>query len=139
MTTINRAHQAGLRSRAYARLGLRSGASPAEIKVAYRGSRKRFHPDRAGDEGLATFLSIQAAYEALLTELRGRRRSSAIGPRPPPRWLGPSAALSPTRLGPTGLGRPKGSPHGKGARWYWEGVRAKRIEAVDRDGRRHRP
>jgi hypothetical protein len=136
MTTMNRAHQSGLRSGAYARLGLRPGASTAEIKVAYRRLAKRFHPDRAGDEGLGTFLAIHAAYEALLTRAPSatpmvRHRPAAAAPmawpvrraHPNPTW---SYAARP----------PAGQPSWEGARWYWEGVRANASERSDRDGPR---
>ena len=124
MTTVNRTHQSALRSGAYARLGLRPGASPMEIKVAYRRLAKRFHPDRAGDEGLATFLSIQAAYEALLTRAPSatpmvHHRPAASAPMarpvrradPNPTWTYAARSL-------------EGQPSWEGARWYWEGVRA---------------
>jgi curved DNA-binding protein CbpA len=123
MTRINRTHRSGLRSSAYARLGLRPGASPNEIKVAYRRLAKRYHPDRAGDEGLATFLSIQAAYEALLTRapsatpiVRYRPAASAPIARPVRR-----ARRNPTW---TYVAQPpERQPAWEGARWYWEGVR----------------
>ena len=122
MTTINRTPQSGLRSGAYARLGLRPGASPAEIKVAYRRLAKRFHPDRAGDEGLATFLSIQAAYEALLT-----RAPSPIFRHQPPASASMARPVRRAHPNPTWtyVARPlEGQRAWEGARWYWEGVRA---------------
>ena len=139
MTTINRAHQSGLRSGAYTRLGLRPGASPAEIKVAYRQLAKRFHPDRAGDEGLGTFLAIQAAYEALLTRapwatpiVRDRHAAAAPMARPVRR-----AHPNPTW---TYAARPpEGQPTWEGARWYWEGVRANAAKRSDRDGQQRKP
>jgi hypothetical protein len=134
MTTINRAHRSG----AYARLGLRPGASPAEIKVAYRRLAKRFHPDRAGEEGIATFLAIQAAYEALLARgptvvpiPRGRPPAATPMARPVRR-----ARHDPTR---TYAARPPaGQPSWEGARWYWEGVRANASKRSDRDRPGHK-
>jgi hypothetical protein len=136
MTTMNRAHESGLRSGAYARLGLRPGASAAEIKVAYRRLAKRFHPDRAGDESTGTFLAIQAAYEDLLTRAPSatpivRHRPAAAAPmarpvrraRPNPTWTYTARP-------------PAGQPSWEGGLWYWEGVRANSAERSDRDGPR---
>jgi hypothetical protein len=138
MTTTKRTHKSGLRSSAYARLGLRPGASPTEIKVAYRRLAKRYHPDRAGDEGLATFLSIQAAYEALLTRapsvppmVRYRPPSSGPMARPAQR-----AHANPTW---TYVARPpEGQPAWEGARWYWDGVRANAAKRSTATGRTSR-
>lgn len=47
----------------YAALGLRRGASDAEIKKAYRSMAMKHHPDRGGDE--KKFKEISQAYEAL--------------------------------------------------------------------------
>ena len=47
----------------YSTLGLKRGASDAEIKKAYRSLAMKHHPDRGGDE--KKFKEISAAYEAL--------------------------------------------------------------------------
>jgi curved DNA-binding protein len=47
----------------YAVLGLNRGASPEEIKKAYRSLAMKHHPDRGGNE--AKFKEIAAAYELL--------------------------------------------------------------------------
>jgi len=62
----------------YRTLGLEPGASPAEIKRAYRRLAKAFHPDSAGEAALPRFLAIHEAYDRLTT---GRR--AARGGAPP--------------------------------------------------------
>lgn len=47
----------------YSTLGLKRGASDAEIKKAYRSLAMKHHPDRGGDEKV--FKEISTAYEAL--------------------------------------------------------------------------
>lgn len=47
----------------YATLGLKRGASPEEIKKAYRSMAMKHHPDRGGDE--KKFKEISQAYEFL--------------------------------------------------------------------------
>ena len=56
----------------HAILGLPRGASPAEIKAAYRRLAKAFHPDTAGEAAVPRFLAIQAAYETLIGPAPGR-------------------------------------------------------------------
>ncbi len=62
----------------YAILGVKPGASPAEIHTAYREAAQKFHPDKVSHLGeefqvLAQkrFVEIQAAYEMLKNEKRG--------------------------------------------------------------------
>src|SRR5688572_30298828 len=52
-------------------LGLAPGATPAEVKRAYRRLAKVFHPDAAGPEAMPRFLAIQAAYERLTGQAPG--------------------------------------------------------------------
>lgn len=47
----------------YSTLGLQPGASPEEIKKAFKKAAMKHHPDRGGDE--ATFKKINEAYEVL--------------------------------------------------------------------------
>jgi curved DNA-binding protein CbpA len=64
-------------------LGLPPGASPAEVKRAYRALAKRHHPDAAGPAATARFLAIQQAYESISAAGRrgGRRPATARGER----------------------------------------------------------
>jgi hypothetical protein len=77
----------------YQTLGLSQGATPAEIKRAYRRLAKAYHPDSAGERALPRFLAIQAAYERLTTgqpggpPASGRPQSSPRRPASP----GPTA------------------------------------------------
>jgi hypothetical protein len=79
----------------YRALGLEPGATPAEIKRAYRRLAKAYHPDSAGERALPRFLAIQAAYERLSAgqpgatgsagrDPGGRRGSRPAPPSPPP-------------------------------------------------------
>jgi curved DNA-binding protein CbpA len=50
----------------YKVLGLKAGASPDEIRNAYRRMVKKYHPDRNPSASAATqFIAVQAAYEQL--------------------------------------------------------------------------
>lgn len=51
-------------------LGLDPGASPEQIRAAYRRHAKRTHPDTSGSAGTEEFRKVQEAYEALRTPLR---------------------------------------------------------------------
>ena len=67
----------------YRTLGLNPGATPAEIKRAYRRLAKAYHPDSAGERALPRFLAIQAAYERLTAGQPGGagiRGARAVGP-----------------------------------------------------------
>jgi hypothetical protein len=57
----------------YRTLGLAPGASPDEIRRAYRRLAKANHPDSAGEAALPRFLAIQQAYEMLVAARTGRR------------------------------------------------------------------
>lgn len=57
-------------SEAYSILGLRSDATSAEVKAAYRRRVTEVHPDQGGSA--AEFIKVRAAYEILLAFLRER-------------------------------------------------------------------
>jgi DnaJ-domain-containing protein 1 len=62
----------------YAVLGLAPGASPREIKAAFRRLAMKHHPDRnlGDEEAVVRFRAIRAAYEALRGERSGMRRGN---------------------------------------------------------------
>ncbi|HEY7935994.1 MAG TPA: DnaJ domain-containing protein [Candidatus Limnocylindrales bacterium] len=86
----------------YRALGLEPGATPAEIKRAYRRLAKAYHPDSAGERALPRFLAIQAAYERLSAGQPGAtgsaardpasRRGARPAPPPPPQPSRPWSA-----------------------------------------------
>ena len=121
MATIGR--PAGV-ANPYSQLGLAPGSSLAEVKRAYRRLSMRFHPDRAGPESLQAFLAVKAAYERIVAHpsfaVPGDRRPSS-GSR--------TTVARPVRRAPPMAARPAAPPAARsswpGARWYWEGVRAR--------------
>ena len=60
----------------YKVLGLEKGATPEEIKAAYRKMATKYHPDRGGDAWI--FQQIQAAYD----ELTGKKQVAKPKPKP---------------------------------------------------------
>lgn len=129
MTTVRSARVAS----PYARLGLASGASLAEVKRAYRRLAMNFHPDRAGSESLETFLAIKAAYEWILAH------PSSADPRAGrPGPARPTTGTYRVRSAPRTPARPAPPPAARsswpGGRWYWEGIR-ERASRQRRDDR----
>jgi hypothetical protein len=78
----------------YAVLGVRPGSPERELAAAYREQAKRWHPDRAGEEGAQRMAEINAAYDLVRAAARHR------GPVRPARgghWLSATLRLA---LGP---------------------------------------
>ena len=104
----------------YRVLGLPAGATPADVKRAYRALAKQFHPDSAGPSALPRFLAIQEAYEALTGDRApgGAARAAARASSRP--WTADSDRARATRdtyrarrTRPTG-GRPGGAGRAAG-------------------------
>jgi len=82
-------------------LGVAPGASPDEVRRAYRRAARQLHPDAAGGGNAALFRLVTAAYEQLLA---GDSAPPAPVPAPPPpepeevRWddLTTTATTAPT-------------------------------------------
>jgi curved DNA-binding protein len=66
----------------YATLGLKRGATPEEIKKAYRSLAMKHHPDRGGDE--AKFKEISTAYDVLSTPEKKNLVDMGIDPNAQP-------------------------------------------------------
>ena len=94
----------------YRILGLSPGATPAEVKRAYRVLAKANHPDSAGERALPRFLAIQAAYEQLTASrvrATGRTRTAS---RPSEAWRADPGRARDAR----GSGRAPGSEQADG-------------------------
>jgi curved DNA-binding protein CbpA len=65
-------------------LGVQAGASPEEIKAAYKHMASRWHPDRHGDDPAAAtfFRLIREAYEELQKPPEPARKAHGV-----PSWL----------------------------------------------------
>jgi curved DNA-binding protein len=63
----------------YETLGLKRGASEADIKKAYRSMAMKHHPDRGGDE--KKFKEISAAYEILSDPQKKQMYDMGVDPR----------------------------------------------------------
>ena len=67
----------------YAVLGLSPGASLDEAARAYRRLAKEWHPDRAGESGMARMIGLNVAYELLRAEQRPGARVAVTPPSAP--------------------------------------------------------
>ncbi|AFY65361.1 J domain-containing protein [Geitlerinema sp. PCC 7407] len=69
----------------YRVLGLRSGASFAEIKASYRRLARQYHPDvNAGDQrAKEKFIELTAAYQQLLTAVQPQNQGAETAERSP--------------------------------------------------------
>jgi len=111
----------------YEVLGLRRGATPREIRAAYRALARQHHPDLTADAGSAErMIEVNAAWESLRLVLRSGAGPTVYDPAP-----GSAAATAPPdkrhirtgkggvevvwRVGPNGQGAagpPPGRPSG---------------------------
>jgi hypothetical protein len=99
----------------YRTLGLAPGASPDEIRRAYRRLAKANHPDSAGEAALPRFLAIQQAYEMLVAARTGRRPAAgAARSTPTDPWSADPGRGRATR-DPNGRRRSAGSGSGSRA------------------------
>ncbi len=75
-------------------LGLRSGASFAEIKASYRRLARQYHPDvNTGDQGAKEkFIELTAAYQQLLNAMQSKEQGAEAAAGSPP-----AAASSPVK------------------------------------------
>jgi len=73
-------------------LGLDAGASLDDAARAYRQLAKRWHPDRAGEEGAARMIELNVAYELLRSAALSHKK--ADGPAATATSGGPGAWLS---------------------------------------------
>jgi hypothetical protein len=77
----------------HAVLELNAGASLDEAARAYRRLAKRWHPDRAGEEGAARMSELNVAYELLRSAMHGHKvargpvAAAAATPGAPGAWL----------------------------------------------------
>lgn len=67
----------------YAILGVRPGASPDDVKTAYRKLARRYHPDMEDTADATRFREIQEAYETLMNPERRRAYDLTVGERIP--------------------------------------------------------
>ena len=100
----------------YRVLGLSTGASPAEVKRAYRRLAKANHPDSAGVAALPRFLEIQRAYETLAagTWRPGTRRPTSGAASEPWRADPGRTRSTPGAQSPGSSGGRSGSRRGAG-------------------------
>jgi DnaJ domain len=78
----------------FAVLGVKRGASAAEVSAAYRRLAKRWHPDRGGgDRAAGRMAEINAAYDLLRSERWLEQRTSPAPAPPAPRRGAPGAWL----------------------------------------------
>ena len=107
----------------YSRLGLRPGASLADVRRAYRRLSMRFHPDTAGTGSLQAFLAVKAAYEWIVAHPSlaepGDRRPGSVTRTSVARPVRRARAMA-TRPAPPPSAARSSWP---GGRWYWEGIR----------------
>ena len=88
-------------ARSYQVLGLEPGASPAEIRSAYKRLMRQHHPDLAApadrDEATIRSQEIIAAYHHLIGQIDGKSQTSSGQSQPPPRQDSPPPRQDPPK------------------------------------------
>ena len=112
----------------YAILGVEPGASPDEIRGAYRRAARASHPDlHPGDaSAIDRFKRVQAAYDVLGDPVR---RAAYDAPPAPTSSAPPPRAPTPPAPTPTAAAPPVSEPPVSLARELGETVRAIRVMA----------
>lgn len=78
-------------------LGLTRSASVADVRAARRRLAREAHPDHGGDPARMT--ALNAAVDAAIAHLTGRRPLPPIPPQPPPPSTGTTSSSRPRRSG----------------------------------------
>jgi DnaJ-class molecular chaperone len=135
MATIGEAASPGRVTSAYTRLGLRPGASVADIRRAYRRQVMRLHPDIAGNGHVTEFLAIKSAYESLLAQPRSAMPDAWRTSSPGGTVVYTPASRS-RRRQRAGSALPEWRERAgawSGGRWYWEGLGANAARRAERE------
>ena len=123
----------GAATNPYSRLGLAPGAPLDDVKRAYRRLSMRYHPDRAGTEGVPAFLAVQAAYRWIIAH----PSVAEPGDRRPTYVYRATVAPTDGHATPSASRRPAvpvARSSWPGGRWYWEGIRERAARLRPEDG-----